>query len=201
MPEKSSSDRDILDALLDEALVGHVGLVDDTGRPVVIPTAIARDGDALLLHGSTGSGWMRRLAGGASCSVAVTAVDALVVARSAFESSINYRSAVLFGACTRLAGDDHRRALDVFTDLLLPGRTAEVRDPRPAELAATMVLSLPIEQWSLKVSDGFGDDGPEDVAGPAWAGVVPIVTGYGGPVAAPDLQPGIEVPESVRRLR
>lgn len=200
MREKGSRDRTGLDHLLDTALIGHVGFVDDDGRPVVIPTAIARDGDHLLLHGSTGSGWMRRLATGVDCSVAVTEFDALVVARSAFESSINYRSAVLFGVCTALAGDDHRRALDRFTEALLPGRTAEVREPRPVELAKTMVLALPIAEWSLKVSDSFGDDGPDDIAGPAWGGIVPRVVSYGAPVPAPDLRPGIEVPASVRRL-
>ena len=200
MREKGSRDRSALDHLLDTALIGHVGLVDDSGRPVVIPTAVARDGDHLLLHGSTGSTWMRRLATGVDCSVAVTEFDALVIARSAFESSINYRSAVLFGVCTALSGDDHRQALDRFTEALLPGRTTEVREPRPVELAKTMVLALPITQWSLKVSDSFGDDGPDDVAGPAWAGVLPRVVGYAAPVPAPDLRPGIEVPASVRRL-
>ncbi len=200
MREKASTERAVLDALLDAALIGYVGLVDGAGLPVVIPTAIARDADSLLLHGSTGAGWMRRLAVGAPCSVAVSSLDALVVARSAFESSINYRSAVLFGSCTALAGAAHRRALDVFTEALLPGRTAEVRTPRTVELAKTMVLSLPIEQWSLKVSDDFGEDGPDDVEGPAWAGIVPLVHSYGQPVPAPDLHAGIAVPDSVRRL-
>ena len=132
-----------------------------------------RDGDRVLCHGSTGSRWMRRLASGVPTALAVTSYDGLVVARSAFESSIHYRSAVLFGSCTPVT-DDKEHVLDLITDHLLPGRVAEVRRPSKAELAATLVLSLPIEDWSLRISDGWPEDGPDDVAGPAWAGVVPL---------------------------
>lgn len=190
-------DRVALDALLDEALVGHLGFVAAAGRPVVLPTAIARDGDRVLIHGSTGSGWMRTVAAGGPVSLAVTALDALVVARSAFESSLHYRSAVLFGACTPVVGDDRRAALDVITEHLLPGRGAEVRPATERELAATLVLALPVEEWSLKVSDGWPEDPPDDVAGDAWAGVVPLVRSTGRPRPAPDLRPGIPVPASL----
>ncbi len=199
LAELGSDDRAALDALLDDSTVAHVGLIRD-GRPLVIPTAIARDGDVLLMHGSTGSGWMRGLAKGAPVAVAVTAVEGLVLARSAFESSMLYRSAVLFGSCEGLTGDAKRRALDVLTDHLVPGRAAEVRDPSAKELAATSVLALPIEHWSLKISDGFPEDPADDVAGPAWAGVLPRVTSYGVPAPAPDLRPDIDVPASVRAL-
>lgn len=199
MPEMASTDRAALDLLLDTALVGHVGLVADDGTPVVIPTAIVRDGDRVLAHGSTGSHWMRMLAAGAHTALAVTAYDGLLVARSAFESSIRYRSAVLFGRCTTV-NDDKERALDLVTERLLPGRVDEVRRPTKAELAATLVLALPIDDWTLRVSDGWPEDGPEDVAGPAWAGVVPLRQRYEDPMPAPDLAPGIDVPESVRRL-
>lgn len=200
LPEKTSTDRQVLDRLLDESIVGHVGIVRD-GHPLVIPTAIARDGDRMLLHGSTGSGWMRAAAAGAPVCLTVTAMDGLVVARSAFESSIHYRSAVLFGTCARLADADKEPALDLFTERLIPGRVAEVRRPSGRELAATLVLALPIETWSLKVSDGWPDDPEEDVAGPAWAGVVPVRSvRYGAPLAAPDLRSGIDVPASVRSL-
>jgi uncharacterized protein len=198
--EKARSDRPALDALLDGARVGHFGLADDAGRPLVIPTAIARDGDLVLAHGSTGSPWMRALAGGAPTCLAVTALDGLVVARSAFESSLHYRSAVLFGRCTPVEGGGKDAALDRLTEALLPGRAAEIRRPSRRELEATLVLSLPIVEWSLKVSDGWPDDPPEDLAGGAWAGVVPLCSGYGEPRPAPDLSAEIAVPASVRGL-
>jgi uncharacterized protein len=197
--EKGSTDRADLDALLDSCIVGHFGLVDDSGGPVVIPTAIVRDGDTVLAHGSTGSRWMRALAAGAPTCLSVTALDGLVVARSAFESSLHYRSAVLFGRCTRV--DDADRALELITERLIPGRTAELRRPRKTELAATLVLALPISEWSLKISAGWPDDPDDDVAGDAWAGVVPLATQYGQPQPAPDLRDGIAVPDSVRALR
>jgi nitroimidazol reductase NimA-like FMN-containing flavoprotein (pyridoxamine 5'-phosphate oxidase superfamily) len=196
--EKARTDRAELDALLDSARVGHFGLVDDAGRPVVLPTAIARDGDRVLVHGSTGSHWMRTLAEGGPTCMAVTELDGLVIARSAFESSMHYRSAVLFGTCTPLPRAEVEGALDLITETLLPGRSQEVRRPSRRELEATLVLALPIAEWSLKVSDSWPEDPPEDVAGDAWAGVVPIVRGYGLPSPAPDLRPGIEIPPSVQ---
>jgi len=197
--EKASTDRAELDRLLDTAIVGHFGVIDH-GHPVVVPTAVVRDGDRVLAHGSTGSRWMRRIAEGAPVCLTVTALDGLVFARSAFESSLHYRSAVLFGRCTTLTGNEAARALDVVTDGLFPGRVAELRRPEPRELAATLVLALPIERWSLKVSAGWPDDPDDDISGDAWAGVVPLVTTPGEPRPAPDLRAGIAVPESVRRL-
>ena len=198
--EKARTDRAALDALLDATHVGHFALVAPDGHPVVIPSAIARDGDWVLAHGSTGSRWMRVLAEGAPASLAVTALDGLVVARSAFESSLHYRSAVLFGSCTPVAADERAAALDLITEALFPGRTAEIRRPNERELSATLVLALPITEWSLKVSDGWPEDPAEDVEGDAWAGVVPLVSSYGEPRPAPDLRPGIDVPPSVRAL-
>jgi uncharacterized protein len=200
LPEKGVSDRDELYRLLDDALVAHIGLTDRDGMPVVIPTAFARDGDRLLVHGSTGSGWMRLVASGQPACVAVTELGGLVVARSAFESSMRYRSAVLFGAFTRLAGAEHERALDLLTDHLIPGRVAEVRRPSRKEYAATMALQMPITDWSLKVSAGWPEDEESDIDGDAWAGVVPLRAVYGDPLPAPDLRPGIPVPGSVRAL-
>jgi nitroimidazol reductase NimA-like FMN-containing flavoprotein (pyridoxamine 5'-phosphate oxidase superfamily) len=156
----------------------------------------------MLAHGSTGSGWMRLLAAGAPTSLAVTSLDALVVARSTFESSMRYRSAVIFGQCMPLTDPDEKlRALDTVAEALLPGRLAEVRPSTRKELASTLVLALPITEWSLKISDGWPDDPPEDCAGPAWAGVVPVQVRYGAPIPAPDLRAGIPVPESVRRIQ
>jgi nitroimidazol reductase NimA-like FMN-containing flavoprotein (pyridoxamine 5'-phosphate oxidase superfamily) len=200
LKEKGSTDRNALDTLLDGIRVGHFGFSDGAGRPVVLPTAIVRDGDRVLTHGSTGSPWLRALAAGAPTCLAVTSVDGLVVARSAFESSMHYRSAVIFGRCTQVPAPHKPAALDRITDALLPGRVAELRRPTERELAATLVLSLPIEQWSLKVSAGWPDDPPEDVAGPAWAGVVPMATSYRAPLVAPDVRDGIPVPDSVLRF-
>lgn len=197
--EKASTERAELDALLDSTRIGHFAVIGD-GHPVVIPTAIVRDGDHVLAHGSTGSRWMRALADGAETCLAVTALNGLVVARSAFESSFHYRSAVLFGRCTPVPAEDKAAALDAITEALVPGRTAEIRRPSARELAATLVLALPITEWSLKVSAGWPEDPPEDVTGDAWAGVLPIVRGYATPLPAPDLRAGISLPLSVHRL-
>lgn len=200
IPEKASTDRRVLDSLLDAARVGHIGLVADDS-PVVLATTIARDGDRVLVHGSTGSRWMRLLAGGLPASLAVTEVNGLVVARSAFESSMQYRSAVVFGTFSPLTGPAEKaRGLDVITESLLPGRVAELRPPSAKELAATLLLALTISQWSLKVSDGWPEDPDEDVSGAAWAGVVPLRSVFEPAVDAPDLRPGISVPPSVQRL-
>jgi nitroimidazol reductase NimA-like FMN-containing flavoprotein (pyridoxamine 5'-phosphate oxidase superfamily) len=196
LPEKASTERADLDALLDDARIGHFAVVAEDGTPAVIPTMVVRDGDRVLAHGSTGSRWMRRLSSGVPTALAVTAYDGLVVARSAFESSIRYRSAVLFGCCSTVT-DDKERYLDLVTEALIPGRGAEVRRPTKAELAATLVLALPIEDWSLKISAGWPEDPDDDIAGPAWAGVVPVREVYDAPIAAPDLRDGIDVPPSV----
>jgi nitroimidazol reductase NimA-like FMN-containing flavoprotein (pyridoxamine 5'-phosphate oxidase superfamily) len=197
LSEKASRDRTLLDVLLDESRVAHVGLVAD-GHPVVIPTGVARDGDSVLIHGSTGSRWMRVLAKGVNASLAVTILEGLVIARS----SMHYRSAVLFGSFTTIRDAGAKsRALDVLTESLLPGRTVELRRPTPKELDATLVLAMPIDVWSLKVSDGWPEDPPTDIAGDAWAGVVPLSLLPAAPLNAPDLRSGIELPASVRDLR
>jgi hypothetical protein len=131
----------------------------------------------------------------------VTSLEGLVVARSAFESSMLYRSAVVFGRCAPVTDPvEKRAALDVLTDAFLPGRVAEVREPSKKELAATLVLRLPLDEWSLKLSSDWPEDPPEDMAGSAWAGIVPLRSSYGQPAAAPDLTEGIDVPASVRAL-
>jgi nitroimidazol reductase NimA-like FMN-containing flavoprotein (pyridoxamine 5'-phosphate oxidase superfamily) len=201
MTERVKTDQAALHQLLADVPVGHVGFVSESGQPFVLPTAIARDGDDVLLHGSTGSRWLRLIATGIPVSLAVTALDGLVVARSAFESSMHYRSAVLFGCCTPLADEEKLRALDMLTDALIPGRVAEVRRPNAKELAATLVLRMSVEDWTIKISAGQPDDPAEDVAGPAWAGVLPLLAHYSDARDAPDLRSGIEVPASVRRLR
>jgi nitroimidazol reductase NimA-like FMN-containing flavoprotein (pyridoxamine 5'-phosphate oxidase superfamily) len=190
-----------LHRLLDESRIGHVGFVLDGGQPVVLPIAIARDGTDVLMHGSTGSSWLRLIGEGIPVSLAVTALDALVVARSAFESSMRYRSAVLFGTCRPVAEEaDKAHALDTLTNALIPGRVAEVRRPNSKELAATLVLRLTVQDYSIKISQKWPDDPPEDVQGPNWAGVLPAQTRYTAAWPAPDLADGIEPPASVRAL-
>lgn len=197
--EKASTDVAALHALLESALVAHVGLVADD-HPVVLPVAFALHDGGLVVHGSTGSRWMRLLAEGAPACVSVTAVDGLVVARSTFESSLHYRSAVAFGRFTAVTGPEKQRALDRIVERLIPGRLDETRPSTKREVAATLVLAMPLDRWSLKVSDGWPEDTAEDVAGPAWAGVLPLGTRYGAPQPAPDLREGIPVPPSVQRL-
>jgi uncharacterized protein len=195
------TDRAELDRLLDDVLLAHIGLTDDSGGVVVIPTGLARDGDSILVHGSTGAGWTRRLAAGAPACVTVTDLTGIVVARSSFESSFRYRSAVLFGTFTRVAKPELGRALDLLTEHFLPGRTAEIRRPTGRELAATMALRMPISRWSLKTSDGWPEDDESDLDGDAWAGVVPLrAWSPGHPLPAPDLRAGIPVPPSVQGL-
>jgi hypothetical protein len=123
-----------------------------------------------------------------------------VVARSAFESSMHYRSAILFGRCSVIAPAEKEDALAVITDSLIPGRTAEVRPPRAKELAATLVLRLAVSDWTYKVSDQWPEDPDDDVAGPAWAGVLPRRSGFARAIDTYDLRPGIEAPASVRAL-
>ncbi|HUB21284.1 MAG TPA: pyridoxamine 5'-phosphate oxidase family protein [Streptosporangiaceae bacterium] len=199
--DRAVTDRAELDRLLDDVFLAHIGLSDDQGGVLVIPTAVVRDGDRVLVHGSTGSGWMRRAAQGGPACLTVTELSGIIVARSAFENSLRYRSAVLFGSFTRLAKADVPRALDRFTDHLIPGRVAEIRPNHPRELAATMVLSMPIESWSLKIGTGWPEDGDEDLQSDVWAGVIPFdARQHGDPLPAPDLRPGIPVPASVRAM-
>ena len=200
MPEKMTRDRAALDALLDSTIVAHVAYVSEDGTPGILPTAAARRGDELLVHGSTGSRWMR-LVDGAPAAVSITAVDGVVVARSAFESSLMYRSAVLFGTFRRLEGDAMQAGLDALTEHLLPGRLAEVRASTRRELAATLVLALPIAEWSMRTNDDWPDDEDEDVAGPAWAGQLRFEPRSARVTPAPDLREGIRVPDSVKRFR
>jgi len=194
LPEKSVDDRAAIDAILDEGFVCHVAyLIDD--KPVVIPTLYVRDGDTCLLHGSTASGIAAAARRGSPLSIAVTLVDGLVVARSGFESSVNYRSVVIHGHGTVLTGDAHRRALDLMVDGLIPGRLADIRPPTEIELRKTAVVAVPLDTISAKVSAGPPEDDLADLGTGVWAGVVPMTTVYGDPEPSPDLEPRIEVPD------
>lgn len=199
--EKQDSSRAVLDQLLDSTPLATVALVRD-GHPVAFPIGFARLGDELVIHGSTGSPWLRALAEGAPVSVAVTTLDGVVVARSGFESSFQYRSAVLFGSFEPIPDGDKVDHLDALTDTFIPGRVAELRASTRRELVASLVLRMPIgaDNWSLKVSAGWPEDDEADVAAGGWAGVVPLVLSYGTPQAAPDCDPSIPVPASVRGM-
>jgi nitroimidazol reductase NimA-like FMN-containing flavoprotein (pyridoxamine 5'-phosphate oxidase superfamily) len=184
-PDRGSHDLAEARAVLAEALIGHIGTVDATGAPIVLPVAVALDPDAdrVLFHGSTGAGMFRRLAAGAPACLTVTHLDGLVIARSAFESSMNYRSVVVLGACEVLDGEAKDAALRVITDHLTPGRWEAARPLRSSEVAATLVLALPLVEFSVKSRDG-GPHDDEDAGWPIWAGHVPVTMVAGTPVPA-----------------
>jgi len=195
-PERGRYERAEIEAILDAALVSHVGFEDE--RPFVIPMIHARVGGTLYLHGSPGSRLLRRLERGADVCVTATLVDGLVLARSQFHHSLNYRSAVVLGRA-RLVSDDgeKRQALRAIVDHVLPGRAEDSRPPSEKELLATMVLALPIDEASAKVRTGMPVDEEEDEGLPFWAGVVPLKTTPGPPEP---VDPELPVPDYVRRL-
>jgi uncharacterized protein len=172
-PQRARYDHETIEAILDEALICHLGFEVD-GQPYVIPTLHARVGDRLYVHGSAASRLLRHLAGGAPVCVTVTLLDGLVLARSVFNHSVNYRSVVVFGTATLVEGDEKREALRALTEQLAPGRWDEARQPTAKELKATWILSLPIDEASAKVRTGPEEDEPEDLDRPVWAGVVPV---------------------------
>lgn len=197
-PERQVTDRRALYDLLDAGLVAHVAACVD-GLPAVIPVGYARAGDTLLLHGSTGGGLLRQAAAGAPLAVAVTLLDGLVFARSLFDSSMDYRSAVVFGVSTPVPDERKEQALRLLAERLMPGRWAEVRPSTRRELAATLVLELPLAEASVKIRSGPPSDSadpPPDRA--VWAGVLPLRSAAGEPVPGPDVPPGVPVPPSVQ---
>jgi nitroimidazol reductase NimA-like FMN-containing flavoprotein (pyridoxamine 5'-phosphate oxidase superfamily) len=173
IPKRGRYDRETIDAILDEALFCHVGFVVD-GQPYVIPTLHARVGDVLYLHGSAASRMQRHAASGAPICVTVTLFDGLVLAKSVFNHSVNYRSVVVFGTATLVDGDEKRNALHALAEQLAPGRWDEARQPTQKELKATSILSLRLDEASAKVRSGGPEDDPEDEELPVWAGVVPV---------------------------
>jgi nitroimidazol reductase NimA-like FMN-containing flavoprotein (pyridoxamine 5'-phosphate oxidase superfamily) len=173
MPERGSHDRAILDAILDEGVVCHVGFVQE-GAPVVIPTGYVRDGDRLLLHGSRASRMMKALAAGQPVCVTVTLLDGLVLAKSGFNHSMNYRSAVVFGKAAPLPAAERLDAMRTYMERLLPGRWDSLRPTTDLELAATEVVALPLDEASAKVRSGPPKDEPEDLGWPVWTGLVPL---------------------------
>lgn len=197
-PKRGRYDRATIDAVLDRALVAHVAFVSD-GQPYCVPTLCARLGDRVLIHGSAASRMLRGLAGGAPACLTATCVDGIVLARSVFDHSINYASAMVLGELVAVTEPEEKlAALQAFTEKLVPGRWAEVRPPSEKELRATAILALAIDEASAKLRTGPPSTADPEVA--AWAGVVPIVTAYGEPVPAPDQVAGLELAPSVARL-
>ncbi|HEX7957698.1 MAG TPA: pyridoxamine 5'-phosphate oxidase family protein [Pyrinomonadaceae bacterium] len=194
LPKRGSFERQTVNEILDEGFVCHVGFVAD-GQPFVIPTAYGRVGDRLYLHGAKSSRMLKALAAGADVCVTVTLVDGLVLARSAFHHSINYRSVVVFGRARAVEDEGEKTAaLEAFTEHIMRGRWAEVRWPDAQELAATTVLALPLAEASAKVRTGPPVDDEEDYALPVWAGVLPLRVEPGEPEADPRLPEGTPLP-------
>ena len=201
IPKRGNFDRDVINSILDEAFICHVGFVAD-GQPYVIPTAYGRVGNDLYVHGSSASRLMRSLADGIDICVTVTLIDGLVLARSAFHHSINYRSVLILGQATLVEDiDEKNRALEAITEHIVPGRWTAVRPPTELELKGTSVLSLPISEASAKVRTGPPVDDEEDYALDVWAGVLPVSLETGNPIADPRIKAGIEVPDYVQNYR
>jgi len=201
LPERGAYDREAIDAILDEALICHVGFVVD-GQPYVIPTIHARDGDRLYLHGSTASRMLRTLEGGTPICVTVTIQDGLVLARSAFHHSINYRSVVVLGTAVEV--DDPRErlhALEVISQHVTPGRWNDVRRPSDVELRQTRILRIGLDEASAKMRSGGPKDDEEDVALPVWAGVLPLRLVPQEAVTEERVPEDVPVPEYVRHHR
>lgn len=186
-PQRGSHERAVIDAILDDALISHVAFSSEHG-PLVLPTTHVRSGDHVYIHGSAASHMLRSLAGPIDVCVCVTLLDALVLARTAFHHSVNYRSVVLFGRA-ELVEDTPRKlaALAALVDRIAPGRSAACRPPNAKELAATTVLAVPIVEASAKIRTGppLADEG-EDAQLPYWAGIIPLASVRGTPENAPD---------------
>jgi uncharacterized protein len=193
-PDRGVYDRAAIDAILDEGLVCHLGFVQD-GQPFVIPTLYGRVGDVVYVHGSSASRMLRTLEGGVDACLTVTLVDGIVLARSIFNHSINYRSVVVLGRAVPVEeAEEKLQALEAFSQRVLPGRWAEVRPPTAKELKATAILRLPLDEVSAKARTGPPHDYEDDLAVPVWAGVIPLSLQAGTPVPDPALAPGFEPP-------
>jgi nitroimidazol reductase NimA-like FMN-containing flavoprotein (pyridoxamine 5'-phosphate oxidase superfamily) len=201
VPKRAVYERAQIDAILDEALISHVGFVHDD-QPYVIPMLHARVGDVVYLHGSTASRLVRTLASGAPCSLTATLLDGLVLARSAFHHSANYRSVTVLGrACLVDDADEKLRALEAFSEHLVPGRWEHVRAPNRKELKATQVLALSLGEASAKVRTGPPVDDDEDMDRDVWAGVIPLALQPLAPVADAQLTAGTALPAHVTGWR
>ncbi|MEV5606339.1 pyridoxamine 5'-phosphate oxidase family protein [Streptomyces sp. NPDC052299] len=195
--DRAAYDRETVHSILDTAYLCHLGFVRD-GAPVVLPTLFGRVGERLYVHGSTGSRPLRAAGDsdeGLPVCLTVTHVDGLVLARSAFHHSLNYRSVVVHGTAHTVTDPEERRvALDALVDQVVPGRSKDSRPADGKELAATAVIRLDLREVSAKIRTGGPNDDPRDLALPYWSGVVPVAPAYGAPVPADDLDPSVGVP-------
>lgn len=191
---------DEIRAVLDANQVCTVAYVE-AGEPRMISTLYMRRGDYIYLHGNRQSAMLRHLQGGGLACVSVMSVDGVVVARSGFNCSMNYRSVVLFGQGEAIEAEDHEPVLEAFVEALVPGHLARVRRATPAELNATAVVRLPISDASAKIRTGPALDDERDLAADVWAGVIPLRTHTGTPIPNPDLKPGIDLPDYIRDYR
>lgn len=199
MAERADYERATIYQIIDAALVAHVAAVRD-GLPLVIPMFSARDGDQLLLHGAPAAGTLRR-GRGQQVAVSMMLLDGLVLARSAFHHSLNYRSVVILGEAELIRDEDERgRALEVFMERLVPGRQEQLRPTSRAELKQTAVLRISLDRASAKVRSGPPKDDEEDYGWPVWAGVLPVTTSLGLPEADPRLRDGIDLPDEINEL-
>ena len=201
IPKRGYYDRETIHAILDEGIICHVGFVAG-GQPYVIPTGYARVGDELYIHGSAASRMLRQLSKGVDVCVTVTLLDGLVLARSAFHHSMNYRSVVILGKAELVTETNEKnKALEALTEHFVPGRWAEVRWPTELELKATSVLKLPITEASAKIRTGDPVDDDEDYSMNVWAGVIPLTMAASEPIPDAKLNDGIAVPEHVSKYR
>ncbi|MFY9607216.1 MAG: pyridoxamine 5'-phosphate oxidase family protein [Blastocatellia bacterium] len=199
LPKRAAYDRKTVYAILDEGFVCHVGFAVD-GSQYVIPTGYGRDGDVLYVHGSAASRMLRTLEQGVQVCVTVTLIDGLVLARSAFHHSMNYRSVVVFGIASVVQENEEKlKALRAFSEQVIPGRWDDVREPDQNELKATLVLKLPLTEASAKVRTGPPIDDEPDYALPVWAGVLPLHLQAGAPIPDPRLPEGIDPPDCALR--
>lgn len=194
LPEKAVSDPGTINQILDEGFICHVAYLSDD-RPVVIPTLYARVGNTIILHGSTAAGMTRAVRRGSPLSIAITLVDGVVVARSGFNSSANYRSVVIHGHGRILEGQEHIDALDRTVEALIPGRTKDLRRPTDSEIRQTSTIEVPLKHVTAKVSTGPPEDDESDLAADVWAGVIPLSIATGEPVPDPQLAEGINLPD------
>ena len=202
IPELAVTERSTLHRVLDAGFYGHLALADESGQPYAVPVGYAREGETVLFHGSAASRLFRLCAAGAPVCFTVTLMDGLVLARSAFESSMNYRSAMVLGHCNVLHGRAKELGLRLIGEHLMPERWTQVREPSAQELKATAVLELPLDECSVKVNDGGPDDPDADLARPVWAGRLPLERRWGTPVPAADLGPEhAEIPDYIERWR
>ncbi len=200
LAERGAYDFPTLAAIFDDAPICHVGFVADDGRPVVLPTIHARIDRALYLHGSVLARWLKN-ADGAPLCVTATIVDEIVLARSLFQSSMNYRCAVAMGLAEIVRSPQEREAaFEAITEHVCPGRWNDARLPNEGELSATIVVKIPIEEASAKIRTGPPKDPEEDLSLRVWAGLLPLRTRYGEPVADPKLSADIPIPPYVRKL-